>query len=157
MASQQIATRQLTDKQTAFVAALIETGDAPTAAELAGFLDRPSKEAWRLLRIPHVLAAVNAAVQIALAEDAPLARNLLRQYVKDPSMHPKIRLDAAKTLLDRAGHIAPKAKDPSAGHDKPLHEMSLEELRALVDRYEAELTGRAKLVSAERLDPELLA
>jgi hypothetical protein len=157
MASHEIATRQLTDKQTAFVAALIETGDAPTAAELAGFLDRPSKEAWRLLRIPHVLAAVNAAVQIALAEDAPLARNLLRQYVKDESINPKIRLDAARTLLDRAGHIAPKAKDPSAGHDKPLHEMSLEELRALVDRYEAELTGRAKLVSAERLDPELLA
>ena len=157
MASQQIATRQLTDKQTAFVAALIETGDAPTAAQLAGFLDRPSKEAWRLLRIPRVMAAVNAAVQIALAEDAPLARNLLRQYVKDPSMHPKIRLDAAKTLLDRAGHIAPKARDASGGQDKPLNEMSRDELRALVDRYEAELTGRAKLVSAERLDPELLA
>jgi hypothetical protein len=135
---------------------LIETGDAPTAAQLAGFLDRPSKEAWRLLRIPHVLAAVNAAVQIALAEDATLARNLLRRYVKDESMHPKIRLDAAKTLLDRAGHIAPKAREAGGGHDKPLHEMSIDELRALVDRYEAELGGRAKLVSPEGPSAEFL-
>jgi phage terminase small subunit len=157
MASQQIATRQLTDKQTAFVTALIETGDAATAAELAGFRDRPSKEAWRLLRIPHVLAALNTAVAAALAEDAPLARNLLRQYVKDDSMNPKIRLDAAKTLLDRAGHIAPKAKDQSAGHEKPLNEMSTEELRALADRFEAELAGRAKLVSADGPGTDLLA
>jgi hypothetical protein len=125
MATQHIATRQLTDKQAAFVAALIETGDAPTAAQLAGFLDRPSKEAWRLLRIPHVLAAVNAAVQIALAEDAPLARYLLRRYVKDESMNPKIRMDAARTLLDRAGHIAPKARDANGEQHKPLNELTV--------------------------------
>jgi phage terminase small subunit len=85
---QQIATRQLSERQAAFVEHLIETGDAPKAAQLAGFLDRPSREARRLLRIPYVLAALNAAMAAALAEDAPLARKLLRRYVEDEALHP---------------------------------------------------------------------
>jgi phage terminase small subunit len=154
--SQQIATRQLSERQAAFIENLIETGDAPKAAQLAGFLDRPSREARRLLRIPYVLAALNAAMAAALAEDAPLARKLLRRYVEDEALHPKLRLEAAKSLLDRAGHIAPKARDANERHHKPLHEMSIEELRALADRFEAELGGRAKLVSPEGSDAELL-
>src|SRR5215831_18299686 len=138
----ELATRQLTAMQEAFVERLIECGDAGTAAQLAGF-SKPTTDAWRLLRIPHVLAAVNAAVRTALAEDAPLARNLLRQYVKDTEMNPKIRLDAAKTLLDRSGHIAPKARDESAEREKSLHEMSTDELRAMVDRLETEVANRA--------------
>src|SRR5205809_7263102 len=124
MASQEIALRQLTEKQAEFVAQCIEWGDAPKAAQLAGFEGRASHEAWRLLRIPHVIAALNTAVKIAFAEDAPLARKVLRQFVKDESMHPKIRLDAAKTLLDRGGFIAPRPKDDKSVHDRPLNEMT---------------------------------
>lgn len=46
-------------------------------------------------------------------------------------MPPKFRLEAAKTLLDRGGHIAPKARDDSVRQEKGLNEMSTEELRAL--------------------------
>jgi phage terminase small subunit len=154
--SREIVTRQLSERQVAFVEHLIETGDAPKAAQLAGFLDRPSREARRLLGIPYVLAALNTAMAAALAEDAPLARKLLRRYVEDEALHPKLRLEAAKSLLDRAGHIAPKARDANGEQHKPLHEMSIDELRALVDRYEVELAGRAKLVSAEPPDGALL-
>ena len=145
--SQELATRQLTAMQEAFVERLIECGDASTAAQLAGF-SKPSSDAWRLLRIPDVRAAVNAAMKTALAQDAPLARGLLRRYVHDEAMHPKIRLDAAKTLLDRSGYIAPKAKDDGVdGRTKALSEMSVEELRAMVDRLETEVANRAKHVA----------
>jgi hypothetical protein len=131
--------------QDAFIRYLVETGDESTAARLAGFADR--REPWRLLRIPHVLAALNAAMKTALAHDAPLARNLLRQYVMDPKMNPKIRLDAAKTLLDRSGHIAPKARDESDEHrHRSLHEMTTEQLRAEADRLAGEIANRARPV-----------
>jgi phage terminase small subunit len=128
--------------QEAIVRHLVETGDASTAAQMAGF-SKPTADAWRLLRIPHVLAAVDDAMKTALAQDAPAARHLLRQYVTDPKMNPKIRLDAAKTLLDRSGHIAPKARDERAEREKSLHEMSADELRAMVDRLETEVANRA--------------
>jgi hypothetical protein len=138
----ELATRHLTEMQEAFVERLIECGDASTAARLAGFADR--REPWRLLRIPHVLAAVNAAMKTALAHDAPVARLLLRQYVMDPKMNPKIRLEAAKTLLDRSGYVAPKARDDSAdGGYRSLHEMTTEQLRAEADRLAGEIANRA--------------
>jgi hypothetical protein len=61
-------------------------------------------------------------------------------------MSPPIRLGAAKTLLDRAGYIAPKAKDESVDRAKALNEMTTEELRAAADRLDAEIANRAKHV-----------
>ena len=64
---------------------------------------------------------------------------------------------AAKTLLDRAGHIAPRAND-NAGQDRPLNEMTRAELHALLARLESELASCAKPVAGNEgaSDAELL-
>lgn len=98
-----------------------------------------------------------ATVQIMLAKrlamNAPLAMNVLQELVTDKTMHPKLRLDAAKTILDRAGHIAPKAVAQGSKDAKPLNEMSMGELRELADKLEGEISGRAKEVSSAKAAP----
>jgi hypothetical protein len=49
-------------------------------------------------------------------------------------------------LLDRSGHVAPKAKDDSVDRAKALNEMSTEELRATADRLANEIANRARPV-----------
>jgi hypothetical protein len=56
-------------------------------------------------------------------------------------------VDAAKTLLDRAGHIAPRAIVDKATHELSLHELSLGDLRQLAEKLEGEIAGRAKDIS----------
>jgi hypothetical protein len=51
----------------------------------------------------------------------------------------KLQLEAAKTVLDRAGHIAPKASEAEMIGDKPLTEMSLDELDAFIRAGQAAL------------------
>jgi hypothetical protein len=57
----------------------------------------------------------------------------------------RVRVDAAKTLLDRAGYQAPKQHE--VGKEKAVEEMSTAELHAFIDRTEAELASRATDVS----------
>lgn len=142
---------QFTPKQDAFASFVID-GIAPrAAAELAGYAkDSADLEAKRLLRHPAILAVVQVGIARRLAIGAPMALSVLQDFALDPSMHPKIRLDAAKTLLDRAGHIAPKAVAAGQAGDVPLNEMTMTDLRALADKLEGEIAGRAKDVSSAK-------
>src|ERR1044072_4867167 len=45
--------------------------------------------------------------------------------------------------MDTAGFVAPKAAEAAVSDAKPLHEMSSDELRGLVDKLESELGARA--------------
>jgi phage terminase small subunit len=143
----QLATRQLTPKQAAFVEAYVNGRNITGAAIDAGYSESTASQIGSaLLKTPHVQAAVQAGVRHALALDAPLARRVLVDLAQDVNMHPKIRLDAAKTLLDRAGHVAPRPMMEKRMEEKALHEMPIEQLRALADKLEAELADRAKPV-----------
>ena len=90
-----------------------------------------------------------------LAMDAPKSFRVLREIRDDKTVSEKVRADCAKTLLDRAGHIAPKAAPEKPG-EQPLHEMSTDELRALAGRLEDEIADRAKDVSSAIAAPEAL-
>jgi hypothetical protein len=59
----------------------------------------------------------------------------------------RVRLEASKAWLDRAGLVPPKAMEESRDPEKPLHEMTVTEMRAYRDRLEAEIVGRAKDVT----------
>lgn len=53
----------------------------------------------------------------------------------------KLQLEAGKTVLDRAGHIAPKAAEPAAMiGGKPIASMSLEETEAFIREGQAALS-----------------
>lgn len=149
MASQEIATQGLTDLQSGFIAHLV-SGLLPGKAALAAGYPESSAgvAASRLLRNPKVLQTLHIELSRALQCDATMARAVIARMANDETMHPKIRLDAAKTLLDRAGHIAPRAAASKDASEISMHEMSTDELRSLANKLEDEIAGRAKDVSS---------
>lgn len=141
--SKEIAAKyELTEKQAAFVSHVSEGVDPTQAATLAGYGN--SSRAHELIRAPLVLAAIHTEVRRRLVAGAPIALAVIERLIKDDTTPPKIRLDAAKTLLDRAGHIAPRAITDKSQHELALHEMSISDLRQLADKLEGEIAGRAK-------------
>jgi phage terminase small subunit len=150
--------RTLNQRQSDFVGRFVEHGDAHKAALEAGYAPATARTAGtEILQLPHIAAAVGRAVHKRLVSGAPLALRIVETLMKDETVSAKVRLDAAKTILDRAGYIAPKAKEGRSDTETPLHEMSTEELRAMAARLEHEIAGRAKLVSAvEYAVPDLV-
>lgn len=147
--AKELAEFKLTDKQARFVDVLLATGDEATAMAEAGYVGGEfASVAARVTRSPELLAAIQMAVGRRLIEGAPIALKVLQDMVKDTGTPGKLRLDAAKTLLDRAGHVAPRAKQADSGAGKALNEMSIDELREQHDRLEAEIANRAKPVNA---------
>lgn len=71
------------------------------------------------------------------------------ELLQDTATSDKIRADIAFKILDRAGHIAPRARAAGDGADKTLGEMSLDELKATQDRLQSEILARAKPVNAQ--------
>jgi phage terminase small subunit len=139
--------RQLTDQQKAFVREYVRNGGSGAdAARAAGYsAARPAQQAHDLLALPHIQEAIHReqarliggglaskAVEVVqrILHDAALADTVSGQ---------KLQLEAAKTVLDRAGHIAPKASEAEMIGDKPLTEMSLDELDAFIRAGQAAL------------------
>ncbi len=153
--SKELATNyKLTEMQAAFVRHVSEGVEPNQAVTLAGYgTSNIYSRAHDLLHAPHVLAAIHSEVRRRLVAGAPIALAVIERLVKDDTTPPKIRLDAAKTLLDRAGHIAPRAITDKATHELALHELSLGDLRQLADKLEGEIAGRAKDVSGADAAP----
>jgi hypothetical protein len=81
---------------------------------------------------------------------ATKAAALLEHFIEDEKVSARVRLEAAKTILDRAGYIAPKAPPEEENLDeKPLHEMSIYQLERFIAEKEALLEGDRDAVSAE--------
>jgi hypothetical protein len=70
---------------------------------------------------------------------APAALTVLGDLMDDEESSAKIRLDAAKTILDRAGFVPPKASEAPTVGAKPLHEMTRDELAARVHQLRSEI------------------
>jgi phage terminase small subunit len=129
-----LATRHLTDLQSAFVANYVATGDPHKAALEAGYAPATARTAGtEILRVPHVAQAVARAVAQRLAMSAPMALAVIEELSSNPDISAKVRLDASKALL---------------------HEMTVEELKTLAARLENELAERATDVSDATLVPE---
>lgn len=149
-----LARNELNERQRAFVSYYVETGDATKSARLAGYSENTIAHLGRaILGSPAVVACLHAEVSRALVSDAAMARHVIATLAADTTISPKVRLDAAKTLLDRAGHVAPKARDAQNATDLPLNEMTVDELKTLAATLEAEIAGRAKTVSSADAAP----
>jgi hypothetical protein len=75
-----------------------------------------------------------------LALMAPKALSLLCGQMDDEEASAKIRLDAAKTILDRAGFVPPKAPEATTMSEKSLHEMTRSELAERVQRLHKDIS-----------------
>ncbi len=154
MPADRALSKEFTVMQRAFALHIAQGFDPKDAAIKAGYSIVSAREiAYDLLQSPAILVAVQISVAQQLASAAPAALKLLRDVVQDERCDKRLRVVCAKTILDRAGHIAPKAAAPGAAGDVPLNEMSMTDLRALADKLEGELADRAKDVSSARRAP----
>lgn len=142
----------LNDMQAALVREIVTAGDGDweAAALRAGYAPATAKNAKSsVTRTPKLLAAVHLEVARRLQEGAPIALKVLVDLAKDEKAPAKLRLEASKAILDRAGHIAPRARALGDAGQKTLGEMSLDELKETQARLNSELAARAKPVNAQ--------
>lgn len=144
----------LTERQAAFVAALVETGDRQHAVELSGY---GSEEHWgsiasRNLATPAVQAALRHEINRRLLHGAAAAAKVLLDIANDATAPKGVRVDAAKAILDRAGFVAPRnGADERTTVD--LASMTPDQLRTFIAQGEQELATRANAGNA----PDALA
>lgn len=118
-------------------------GLASFAAALARG-ESPPDDGGRFLNHPDFTATLVAAFHRELSTQlAPKALRVLDGLLA--SENEKIRLAAAKTVLDKALPDVRQAGQAAPGED--LNSMSVDQLAAMVDKLESELAGRAHDVS----------
>ena len=171
--------RGLTDQQAAFVTHFTGTegciGNGAASARMAGYSEASARDiAAQLLGKPHVRAAVEQANRDRLSGPAATkAAAFLERVVDDEAAPLKVRVEAAKTILDRAGLMPPSVVERAAAVErenrgaKPLADMSLSELgremarqkaavemlRGLLDRPSRHAGGRVLDAVVEDLAP----
>ncbi len=131
-------------------------GNGSEAARRAGYSDKSSREiARQLLDKPHVQIAVREANQKQISGQlATKAVALLERVIDDESVPVKIRVDAAKTVLDRAGFGAAQTAPGASWKDKHFTELTHDELQDLLRDAQASL-ARAKRLPLIDVTPEL--
>ena len=123
----------LTASQIIFVEELVSNGRTATeAARRAGYADA-SQEAWRLMRKPHVLAAIREHRERLISGSlSNIAAETLREVMENKTYPASARVAAARAVWEAAGHFTGPGKELGTG--KPLNEMSEDELRAFIAR-----------------------
>lgn len=148
----------LTEKQAEVVRRVVAGEKWSDAVKHSGYAFSP-KDVWQLSNSRTVLAAVAEGMRRQLiGKLAPIALNVLDACLSDEN--PKIRIEAAKTVMDRAGFIAPKAVENKEIFTKSLAEMTRAELadaaaRAAyaLDAIRAESAAKAKPVLEHDAQP----
>lgn len=123
--------RDLISQQQAFAEAyVLGHGNATKAAIEAGYSPASARQtASRLLHTPHVQEAIRRAqAHVLRGRLASKALGVLEKILDDDSAPAGVRVDAAKTVLDRAGLSAVRVPDVVDEYEKPLTEMTTAEL-----------------------------
>lgn len=127
-------THGLTTKQAEFVRLYAGGMTQTKAAEQAGYTN-PNTDGYRLLQTRSVIDAINreAAHQLE-TEGVRKATAFMIRAVDDPKLTGAVRIQAAKWVLENAGHglAAQRAALGLPDTDKPLADMSITELDAFL-------------------------
>ena len=133
-------TRTFTDKQLALIDHISAGLDAKAAMTKAGYSSKMHPAA---AMTPAIVSEIRARTGQQLQGLAPRALEVVAQLLEHGQTE-RIRLEAAKTILDRSGFIAPKASDGAENREKDLHTMSRQELEERAQRLASEIADRAK-------------
>ena len=138
-----MATDLLTQQQAFAEAYVLGNGNATQAAIQAGYSAVSARQtASRLLHTPHVQNAIQRAQAVTLrGRLATKALGVLEKILDDDNAPPGVRVDAAKTVLDRAGMAAFRGVQDLEPTDRPPSEMTLAELDALARLLEKSLAA----------------
>jgi phage terminase small subunit len=152
-----IAHKNLNERQARFVAGVMRGEKIEDAYENAGYEEKGRNAefgARTLLHRPAIVAAIHSEISRQLTVDARDARRVAVQMMNDPAVSDRVRADLAVKLLRLGGHVEPRSMPEETRHDKPLHEMTTEELRARAEQLEGEIASRARPISAKPVPSE---
>lgn len=137
----------LNARQSKLLALLSEGVAEADALAAAGYAENSTLKTL-IASNPRLAAAALTATKLRLHGLAGAAVAVLEEIVTNSKeFDPKLRLDAAKTILDRVG-IAPQKTGATPSEGRGMSEMSVDELRAHVEALEHELGNRARPVDA---------
>lgn len=125
---------EINDQQRAFVVALVDNGGNATQAAIAAGYSKVSarQQAHALLDKPHVTIALREEQRRALSRMSSQALRVLEGLLNDNKAPHRVRIDAAKIVLDRAGHMPRQEKPEEETSKKSLDQMSSEELYEVI-------------------------
>ncbi len=123
--------------QRTFVLTLVRQGCTPTqAARVAGYAD-PKVSAHDLLRSAHIQTAIRfERSRHVMGDLANVATATPKDVMTDTQVPASARVAAARTVLELAGELGRSKTDVAT--DRPLSELTAEELTRLIDQWEGE-------------------
>jgi hypothetical protein len=127
----EIDTSETTELQRAFAVHYVANGgDAKKAAQSAGYSPTSAKEiGHRLARLPTVKALIRLEAETRIInQGAAVAIHTLIAIMGNEEMSGAVRVEASKTMLDRAGHISKAQVKPERDGPKALNDMTIDEL-----------------------------
>jgi phage terminase small subunit len=137
----------LTPRQKEFVHNLVHLGELPTVAARKAGYSQPRNSAYAMIRLPHIHMAIRQERARYFDVDlANVAAGTLKQIMLDAEAPAAARVSAARTVLEVTREIGRRQEDPT--DDRPLNEMSADELTDLIEQWKGE---RAAI--AVTLDP----
>jgi hypothetical protein len=139
---------QLTESQAEFVRQMAQGVSRQQAAALAGYA-HPKTEAYRLLQLPHVVAALKHEHSRLISADLlPLAIGRLKGILEDKTAPTQHVVKAAVEVIKVAG-LHKQSGEGEGDGSKPLISRSRMELEDLVTRLESAVHAHeAKTVDA---------
>jgi hypothetical protein len=143
-----VSTDRLTDAQRRFVVEVVHNGGNGTQAAIAAGYSKPAQSASQLRSLPHVQAAIHEErCRVIGGELANVALGVFREIMADTENAPAMaRLRAAERVMEMAGHLGPNSRAANQDEDKPLIEMTSEELTRFIEREEAAIAELRKAI-----------
>ncbi|MEI6644331.1 MAG: terminase small subunit [Novosphingobium sp.] len=127
----------LTDQQAHFVHHFVSMGCTPTEAARAAGYGSPGQEAYRLMRKAHVIEAIRREQDRLINTDGVrIAYKTLVEVMQDKGAAASARVSASRTVWEAARLFS---KDAGHRDDKPLQELSAEELADQIKRFDQAL------------------
>lgn len=137
-----------TEMQQAFISNYLDGLNQTEAARRAGY-SNPEQAGWQQLRKAHIAHFIRTEQARKLATDGVrVGINTLLEIAQDREAPKAARVQAANSLLDRAGLTARVAEAAQGVHDRPLSEMTIHELQAVVSQE------RERLANADAIEGE---
>ena len=104
------------------------------------------------MRTPHIQEAIRQERARYISGDlANIATATIRAIMMDDAAPASARVSAARTALELAGELGSSKRE--VDEDRPLSEMTAEELGVMIDRWQAE---RAALATSVEDDTSVL-
>ncbi len=131
---------EMTTQQSDFAAHYVTNGgNGAQAAISAGYAEDSARQAaYKLLKLPHVQAAITEQLRRDLSSLAVIGLGRLKTILEDPYTKATVVADAVIKIIDRAG-LAPKSGRDTQGDSKPIEQMTIAELEAFIRQREDEL------------------